>query len=123
MFDISATLQSNVSADLTVLFPDVLESLQGTDVNFEMVTSSTLRPLKLFYSHNAVGTMRGLVFVQTHLRGKVYDNPKPAFHYFTDSNNNHFTATEFGQNVVEMLKDPELLNIVDTELLIDLTKP
>ena len=83
-----------------------------------MVTSSTLRPLKLFYSHNAVSAKRGLVFVQTHLRGKVYDGAKP-WNYFNDSKNNPLTAKEYGQNIVEMLKDPELLNIVETELLID----
>ena len=69
MYDISQALLDGCTAEMTCTFPDVLESLQGSDNAFEMVTSSTLKPLRIFYGHNFVRILRGYVFVQEGLEG------------------------------------------------------
>ena len=69
LFDISKALIEGNTAEGTCTFPDVLETLQGTDTNLELVTSSTLRPLKMFYQHNIVRILRGYIFVQEYLEG------------------------------------------------------
>ena len=69
LFDISKALIEGLTAESTCTFPDVLETLQGTDTNLELVTSSTLRPLKVFYVHNVVRILRGYIFVQEYLEG------------------------------------------------------
>ena len=69
MYDISAALLDGCTPEMTCTFPDVLETLQGRDNNFEMVTSSTLKPLRMFYGHNIVRIYRGYVFVQEGLEG------------------------------------------------------
>ena len=69
MYDISQALIDGLTVDMTCTFPDVLESLQGQDNNFEMLTSSTLKPLRMFYGHNVVRILRGYVFVQEGLEG------------------------------------------------------
>ena len=69
MYDVSDALQDGVTNEMTCTFPDVLENLEGSDNNFEMVTSSTLKPLKMFYEHNVARILRGYVFVQESLEG------------------------------------------------------
>ena len=49
LFDISKALIEGLTDEMTCTFPDVLDSLMGQDNNFELVTSSTLKPLTLFY--------------------------------------------------------------------------
>ena len=61
MADISEVLLKAYDDEFTCTFPDVLDSLKGNDVNFEMVTSATLRPLRLFYT--VITKTLGLVFV------------------------------------------------------------
>ena len=54
---------------MTCTLSDVLEALCGTDVNFEIVKSQTVRPLKMNYVHNRVDVRRAFIFVQTELEG------------------------------------------------------
>ena len=54
---------------MTCQLSEVLDSLSGTDVNFEIVKSQTARPLKLFYAFNNAGTLKAYIFVQTELEG------------------------------------------------------
>ena len=70
LFDISFALIEGVAAhDMACTFPNVLETLQGTDTNLELVTSTTLMPLKIFYEHNVVRILRGYIFVQERFKG------------------------------------------------------
>ena len=70
MHDISKALQNELDGNsLTCVFPNAIDSLKGSDVNFELVTSSTCRPLRLFYSYNLVHERKFVTFVQTHLKG------------------------------------------------------
>ena len=52
---------------MTCTLTDALDALIGTDVNFEIVKSQTVRPLKLNYVHNKVDVIRAFIFVQTGL--------------------------------------------------------
>ena len=36
-------------SSLSIEFPDVLDSMQGEDASFEMVTSNTIKRMKMFY--------------------------------------------------------------------------
>ena len=53
------------SGDGTVSFPSVLDQIQGKDTNIELVSSATLRPLKLLYSVILIADTLGLIFVQS----------------------------------------------------------
>ena len=63
MNDISRALLDGCNDDMVCTFPDCLDSLQGTDVNIELVLSSTLRPYRLFFIHHVVRVTYGLIFV------------------------------------------------------------
>ena len=64
-----AMLAAYDSDDLTCELEDVLVALSGTDVNFEIVKSQTVRPLKLYYVHNKCDEIWGFIFVQRELKG------------------------------------------------------
>ena len=57
------------SSDFTCQFSDVLDALQGTDVNFEIVKAQTVRPLKLEYVHNKARILKAHIFTQSELKG------------------------------------------------------
>ena len=63
MADIADTLLHGYNEEYTSTFPDVLDRLQGHDVNFEMVTSGTLRPFRFFYTYNVVTDTICFIFV------------------------------------------------------------
>ena len=44
-------------------FPDVLDDLYSTDANFEMISSNTIQPLKIFYLLNIVTHQIAIIFV------------------------------------------------------------
>ena len=50
--DISRAMIDHCSRDCLLIFLDALDALQGRDVDLEIVTSATLRPLRLVYSYN-----------------------------------------------------------------------
>ena len=52
----------------SVTLPKALDQLKGEDAQFEMVTSNTIQPLKLFYEHNVVTRKIGLVLINTGIR-------------------------------------------------------
>ena len=49
----------------SVLIPRAFDDMKGKDVNFEMVASNTLQPLRLIYSHNIVTRSIATIFVHT----------------------------------------------------------
>ena len=69
MYDISDAFLNGVDDNMICAFPELLDHLVGTDVNFELLVSSNIQTLRLFYIHNSVWTTIGLVFVQTQLKG------------------------------------------------------
>jgi hypothetical protein len=68
----TALISSYDETDMTCYLSTVLDALQGTDVNFEMVKSQTVRPLKLFYSHNKASILRAFIFTQSKVKEKNF---------------------------------------------------
>ena len=68
MSEISRMLITRYDSNLCMDIIQVLESLQGSDTNLELVQSSTMRPLRLFYVYNVVQRTLGFVFAWTHLK-------------------------------------------------------
>ena len=60
-------MMNSLRGDLTCVYPEAVEALQGRDANFEFANSSTLKPLLLFYTHNVVTQVNGYIFAQDHL--------------------------------------------------------
>ena len=67
--DICNELLDRIADDMTLTFPEFLEGIKGTDNNFELVSSSTTRPVKLIYTFNLVSKLLGYVFVWNYLKG------------------------------------------------------
>ena len=65
-------IERSMNARMTVIFPDCLESMQGEDCNFELATSSTLKPLHLIFAFHIAAYAIGYVFVQEKLNGLSY---------------------------------------------------
>jgi len=126
MYDISEALFFGCMIDMTCTFPDVLESLKGTDNNFETVTSSTLRPCRMFYEHNVVSILRGYVFVQESLEGlgdwegtELCDTNK---YRVGRRIGEPLSAQSLGEKVRADLMHPESTNIPEVKLLVNKTK-
>ena len=64
-------IERSMNAQMTVIFPDCLESMQGEDCNFELASSSTLKPLHLIFAYHVSRFSIGYVFVQEKLNGLV----------------------------------------------------
>ena len=68
--DICTVLIKNLNREsMSVIFPDFLNSLIGKDAAFELVASSTLPPLKLFY--NSASEFRCYIFVHSGYKSNV----------------------------------------------------
>lgn len=73
--DIVGAFESLLNRDsLTIQVPGVFARLAGRDAAFEMVSSSTLQPLNLFYSHNRVSESVALIVVNSTLGDVTLDN-------------------------------------------------
>ena len=107
---------------MTCIFPDVLENLQGSDNNFELVTSSTLKPLKMFYVHNVARVLRGYVFVQESLEGVGDWEGTELCYQYGARIGEPIKARDLGKKVRENLMDSGTTNIPEVELLVNKTK-
>ena len=61
--DICEAMLNALREDMTCIYPEAVEAIQGKDANFEFSNSSTLKPLLLFYTHNVINEIHGYVFV------------------------------------------------------------
>ena len=59
---------------LTLQIPKAFEYLTCKDADFEMVTSNTLQPLNLIYSHNLVTRTIAYIFINTGCSDVKYKN-------------------------------------------------
>ena len=66
--DICNELLDRIADDMTLTFPEFLEGIKGTDNNFELVSSSTARPVKLMYTFNLVSKLLGYWVVSNKFR-------------------------------------------------------
>ena len=122
LFDISDALIKGLTTDMTCTFPGVIETLRGTDTNLELVTSSTLKPLKLSYQHNTVRILRGYIFVQEYLEGFDRWQGAEGVDEFGRPIGERQPAVEVAKKVKEEMMDQSSLNIPDVELHVNLTK-
>ena len=106
--DVCEALLDRIAGDMTLTFPEVLEGINGSDANFELISSATTRPIKLIYTFNLVSKLLGYVFVWTHLKN------------FTDwsgaedgARGDHLSATDLGKRAQQLMMDPEALAIPD----------
>ena len=98
---------------LTLKIPDVFEQLKGTDVNFELTTSSTLQKLELPYRDNIVAKSRGIVFVTDSI-----DRPgcEPLVYINHDKNGDMATSIlkdSFKFDTVELIENPSKQEVLD----------
>ena len=63
MFSKLSSALYTAGRSLSCTFPDILNSINGEKSDYELVTSSKIRPLLLFYTHNIARKSIGKVFV------------------------------------------------------------
>ena len=49
--------------NLSLTFPQAFEDLYSGDANFEMATSNTIQPMRIFYRYNVVTISQAVIFV------------------------------------------------------------
>ena len=96
-------------------FPAVLDGLKGKDCNFEMVTSTTIQSVNLFYHNNYAEKTIGVVFVNTQLLNRD-DNTMLKF---LEKN---IDALERGETARQLFKSSEMLDLGSVEVCTDYTK-
>ena len=69
MEEICSELYFGYDSNMTCTFPAVLESMKSADANIELVTSATIRPCRIFYTHNVITEQIAFIICQTHLKG------------------------------------------------------
>ena len=67
--NVREALLNALNSDMFSVFPHFMESLKGDDANFEMNSSATLQPLRLYYSHHVPQEVLGYIFVFSRLKG------------------------------------------------------
>ena len=115
--DVCEALLDRVADDMTLTFPEFLEGIKGTDTNFELVSSSTTRPVKLIYTFNLVSKLLGYVFAWDYLKG-LGDWEG----HLDGKNGEVHSATEIGKIAQKLMMDPEALAIPDVQLIVNSTK-
>ena len=87
-----------------------------------MVTSSTLKPLRMFYGHNVVRVLRGYVFVQEGLEGVGEWEGTELCDEDGYRIGEPLSAKDLGAKVRDNLMGPSSTNIPEVELHINKTK-
>ena len=92
-------------SNLTIQLPDAFQYLKGQDSNFEMVTSNTIQPVKLFYEHNIVNNAKttAFIFVATRNEFGIYEK-----------------AIEKGEIARKLFE--EVLEFQEVEVFVDMTQ-
>ena len=63
MEDFCRALEQSYDSNMICKLSDVLDSLIATDVNFEIISSQTAKPLLMIYDHNIVQKLKAYIFV------------------------------------------------------------
>ena len=72
-------LEKYETVNFTLTLSQVFEDLYSADANFEMASSNTVQPLKMFYRYNIVTHKIGVIFVHgTKLDRFIRKGIKPA---------------------------------------------
>ena len=67
--DFTNSLKHSYDANMVCMLNDALAAMLASDVNFEVISSQTAKPLMMFYDHNIVRKLRAYIFVQSLLKG------------------------------------------------------
>ena len=59
---------------LTLRLPTVFAQMTNKDANIELVTSNTLQPMKMIFSHNIITHSKAFIFINTECKGNEYKN-------------------------------------------------
>ena len=87
--EIVYTFENNYNKDdLTLKIPEIFQEISTKDARMELVTSNTLCPLKLFFSHNLVTKTIAYIFCNTNCNGVEYNDAEVAREYASDLFNN-----------------------------------
>ena len=95
--------------------PDVFNDMKGTDTKNELVTSSTIQKVNLFYSWNIAIKTIGVVFVNTHIIGE--DN-STLLEYLEKG----MTARERGDIARQLFESQDLLGLDSVEVCTNYSK-
>ena len=85
----------------SVRFMDCFDDLKGSDVNFEMVASNTLQPVRMFYQHRIVTEQAAIVFVHTESLALKYNEAETRGKLWEDCLNDVWGVPE-----VQVYTDP-----------------
>ena len=110
-------LITRYDSNLCIDIVKVLESLQGSDTNLELVQSSTMRPLRLFYVYNVVQRTLGFVFAQTGLEDILQWRG-----CLNGKDGERYPAKEMAELVKKEMMAKDALDITDVEIFVDLSK-
>jgi hypothetical protein len=118
MSDLERSFRDGLTSEFTCTFPSVIDRIRGSDVNFELVSSSTLRPLRLFYVYNVVSRTYGYVFAWEGLPGKYDYYGKELIWKSSDG----LLAKDMAEKVKGELLDPTSLNVNQVEVFFNNTR-
>ena len=111
MSDLEISFRDGLTPEFTCQFPSVIDRIRGSDVNFELVSSSTLRPLRLFYVHNVVSRTYGYVFAWQGLEGVGIWKSRDGL-----------LAKDMAEKVKIELLDPTSLNVNQVDIFYNSTR-
>ena len=118
MSDLERSFRDGLTSEFTCTFPAVIDRIKGSDVNFELVSSSTLRPLRLFYVYNVVSRTYGYVFAWEGLPGQYDAISGKELIWKSDG----LSAKDMAEKVKGELLDPTALNVSHVEILFNKTR-
>ena len=117
MSDLERSFRDGLTSEFTCTFPAVIDRIKGSDVNFELVSSSTLRPLRLFYVYNVVSRTYGYVFAWEGIPGKFGWGEELIW-----KTRDGLLAKDMAEKVKGELLDPTSLNVSQVEILFNNTR-
>ena len=109
--DLTRALHKGIGDDMTCLFLDAMELMQGSDVNFELVSSSSIRPLRLLYEYNFSTESQCIIIVHTQMDGLL--------EYIERDGQ---TAMEIAKQAKKDLVDSKIVSSENVVILVDLNK-
>ena len=102
-------LEKAYDVNMVCKLTDALNAMLASDVNFELISSQTAKPLLMFYNHNIVRKLIAYIFVQSLLKGFL-DWTGTEFGFDDDMFDRH-SARELSELLKEKLQDKDGLAI------------
>ena len=100
--DFCRALKQSYDANMVCMLTDALDAMMASDVNFEVISSQTAKPLMMFYAHNIVRKLRAYIFVQSLLKGFLDWNGTVHGYHF-DDDEDRLSAKELSESIQKQL--------------------